>query len=80
MNCTAKISNDLGWRFKCLNQVTKLVTVVTTVPHLNNKVVTRKRHLCTRHASRLVSKHRYQIKHLGKNKTVEVEDVTEQGL
>ena len=65
MNCKAKIQDSLGNEFVCLKEATKSITIETFAPHLN-KVVKKVRHLCDKHGSALLKRHRYQIKHLGK--------------
>lgn len=64
--CQAQIKDELGNKCSCTKEATKEIIIDTFAPHL--KARTRKtRKLCNKHASRLLARHRYQIKHLNKD-------------
>lgn len=72
-NCKAKITGEWG-SDKCTEPATKRVTITTFAPHLQREVK-KVRELCDKHASRLLHRHRYQIKHCGKKTTLNVEEI-----
>lgn len=65
MNCKAIIHDEFGGKYKCLEEATVKVTIKTFAPHVQ-KVLTKSTCLCNHHKQRYLSRHRYQIKHLGK--------------
>lgn len=65
MNCQAKIIDEFGNKYKCLQPATKQITTKTFAPHLQKDVV-KTRALCSTHAARLKSRFRYKVKHCGK--------------
>lgn len=75
MNCQAKIQDGLGNHYKCDEEAVFKITVKTIVPHLNNQLVTKVRCLCNLHSGRLISRHNYDIKHKGKQKTIIKEEL-----
>ncbi len=73
MKCGAKINDAYGNKYSCLEDAEKKITIKTFAPHLN-KEVQKTRHLCNHHAGRLLNRHRYKIKHLGKKTELIVEE------
>jgi len=67
MKCQAKIIDNLGNKYYCLNEAKKELTIKTVVPHLNNKEKTRVKKLCNKHAKRTRGNHNYAVKHRGKH-------------
>ena len=65
MNCKAKITDEYGGKYTCLEIATKKITIITFAPHLG-KEITHIRCLCDLHARRLKNRHNYRIKHLSK--------------
>jgi len=74
LKCGAKINDHWGNKFKCLCEATKEITIETFAPHLNAKVK-KVRRLCDSHASSLLKRHRYKIKHLGKKTELTVTEI-----
>lgn len=72
MKCQAKITDNYGCKYTCLEEATKKITITTFAPHLN-KEISKYRCLCTKHAHRLKNRHNYKIKHLGKQTTIKEE-------
>jgi hypothetical protein len=75
IKCEAKINDRKGSNFKCLCDATKEITIETFAPHLNAKVK-KVRRLCSKHSSALLKRHRYKIKHRGKQTDITVTHLT----
>lgn len=65
----------MGAVFTCTSEAVQEITVITKVPHLNFKEVTRVKSLCSLHAKRFRNKLNYQIKELDKTKTYIIKEI-----
>lgn len=72
--CKALIKDEYGGKYECLNEATKEITIDTFASHLGKRVK-RVRRLCNEHSKRLLSRHRYQIKHMNKDCILTVKEI-----